>query len=407
MVPKNMVKRICEAVRDYLDLVLDKRTDRSLALLDSPLRKSIKKISDIFMESDEIKVKYSSRDIEDSFMFMVMRLAKDVSDINDKDVANYVNKIISSRGNTVCYVPLYGLENFPEGYRIGNSKITLFENLPEEMKEHVDLHYTHEYEQRGEEESQLNLEDYKKKHISRHWICRRLDGVGHYRLSEEAYKKVNDDLNILRIAYKHNREVITLNHKDFFYFDPETKLPSSSHVIINTILYLESVDSEIELLNSIFLKDEDQKSDIDHRIANSLNLYGLMTTVTPIEIKFILVMTALEGLLLGNDDINYLGKRLSEKIAFIIGKDRESRMSIYDTMKEMYTKRSSFSHQKQKKKVKEMITESNFQYLSNTFMRVVRRMLELQKEFNITTIEEEDKADTKSLNEYIKNLMFS
>lgn len=400
MISKKIFESICKAVRDYLDLLM--RWDEKTEILHTPITVSLDKISDIFMESDEIRIKYSKRDIDDRFRFICMYLDKNASDISDEDIAKYVNAILNKKRSIICFVPLHELEGFPEDYEVGNSKITLFENLPMGLKERIDEHYTFEYKRRDDTEKTLSPEDYKKIHISKHWICRRLESVGHYRLNEEAYEKINDDLNILRNAYS-DGETITLNHEDFFYFDSDTKMISSSHKFRNSVLYLDSREGEIKILNEVFLKDK--KSDIDNRIVTSLKLYGLQTTVTPVEIKFVLIMNALEGLLLSKTDTNYLGKRLSEKVAFLIGKDKDERLQTYFTMKEMYDKRSNFTHQKQKMKEKDKITESDLLYLSNTFMRTVTKLLELQRDNIIQTIEGD--KNKKSLDGYIKDLMFS
>jgi len=406
MVSKNIFESMCKAVRDHLDawlVLLDEETDETIMSRECSIL--LDKISDIFMESDKIRIKYSKRDIDDLFGFglICMRLNKKASDISDDDIANYVERILNKKRNVICFVPLYELEGFPEGYKVGNSKITLFENLPRELKENIGKHCIFEYKHRDDTEKALTLEDYKNIHISKHWICRKVRGVGYYKLAEEAYEKINDDLNIIRIAYNFREEIITRDHKDFFYFDSDTKLIGSSHKCRNSMQYLDFTDDEIKILNELFLKDK--KSDIDHRIVTSLKLYGLQTTVTPVEIKFVLIMNALEGLLLSKNDINYLGKKLSEKVAFLIGKDKDERLPTYRTMKEMYNKRSNFTHQKKRMNEKDKITESDLLHLSNAFMRTVTKLLELEKDGIIQTIEGD--KNEKSLDSYIKDIMFS
>lgn len=404
MVSKNIFESMCKAVRAHLDMWLvwlDEETDDTI--ISQEYSNSLDKISDIFMKSDKIRIKYSKMDINDLFRHICIYLDKNASDMSDEDISNYVNYILNKKRNIICFVPLYELEGFPEGYKVGNSKITLFENLPRELKENIDEHYIFEYKQRDDTEKTFTLEDYKNIHMSKHWICRRVEGVGHYKLNEEAYEKINDDLNILRIAYKSREETITLDHKDFFYFDSDMKLIGSSHKCRNSVQYLDFRDDEIKILNEVFLKDE--KSDIDHRIATSLKLYGLQTTVTPVEIKFVLIMNALEGLLLSKTDTNYLGKRLSEKVAFLIGKEKDERLQTYLTMKEMYNKRSNFTHQKQRMNEKDKITESDLLYLSNAFIRTVTELLELERNSIIQTIEGD--KNKKSLDSYIKDVMFS
>jgi hypothetical protein len=393
-------KKVSVIVREYLNLLSDEKVDIRI------ISKSVDKISNIFMEDTEIRKKYSKRDIDDYFINICFFLEKNASDITDDDVATYVNNILIRKGETfICYVPLFELEDFPEGYKVGNSKIILSENLPSELKETINEHYASEYRFRDENERTLSLEDYKGIHISKCWIHRKLERVGYFKFYDDAYEKINDDLNILRIAYGQgygtSQDIITLNHNDFFFFDPETKFFISSHKDRNCVLYLEPLDSEIKILNGLFLTET--KTDIDNRIVTSLKIYGLQTTVTPIEIKFVLIVNALEGLLLSENDMNYLGKRLSEKVAFLVGKDKQDRIDVYKKMKETYNKRSNFTHQKQTMKEKDKITESDLLYLYNIFFGTIRKLLDLEKSNTILTIE----GGEKSLDFYTRELMFS
>lgn len=54
---------------------------------------------------------------------------------------------------------------------------------------------------------------------------------------------------------------------------------------------------------------------------------------------------------------------------------------------------------------KDKITESDLLYLSNAFMRTVTKLLELEKDGIIQTIEGD--KNEKSLDRYIKDIMFS
>ena len=59
---------------------------------------------------------------------------------------------------------------------------------------------------------------------------------------------------------------------------------------------------------------------IKRTIVNALKIYGLHVNATSVDVKFTLVMVALEGLVLTKRDLNYLEKGLSEKVAFLTEK---------------------------------------------------------------------------------------
>lgn len=74
-------------------------------------------------------------------------------------------------------------------------------------------------------------------------------------------------------------------------------------------------------------------------------------------------------------------------------------------MKKMYNKRSNFTHQKKRMNEKDKIAESDLLYLSNALIRTVTKLLELERDNIIQTIEGD--KNKKSLDSYIKDVMFS
>lgn len=394
-------KQICIQIRNLLDLWLDEETEKTM-LQQMKFQECLYNILNIFMMNNQIKEKYAKKDIEDYIRNICMFLKKNQKEITDKDIEDYVKKIFNEKKrNVTCFIPLQELEGFPEGYELGNSRISLFENLPKELKVRIEEEYGFRYKIRDDTENTLNLEDYKNIHISKHWIHRKLDGIGYYKLNDEMYEKISTDLNILRISCGEHAS-IALDHNEFFFFYPDTKF-CIAQINRDSVFYTEVIGEDTKSLNELFSKDN--KSDIDNRIIISLNIYALQTTITKIEVKFVLMISALEGLLLSDKD--YIGKKLSEKVAFLIGKDKSERISVYDKMKTFYDKRSSFTHQNIRERNK--ITEPDFQYLSNIFVRTVGKILELERKKIIETIAKENKPNKpdKSLDSYIMDLMFS
>ena len=120
-------------------------------------------------------------------------------------------------------------------------------------------------------------------------------------------------------------------------------------------------------------------------------------------------MFALEGLLLTQDDLNYLGKKLSEKVVFLTEKhSTDVRKEKYRKMKAMYSKRSNFVHQKKKMNKSDKITSNDLVFIRNIFLKCVEEILSLEKNGIIVKLASDgSKDDNKSLDYYIENLIFS
>ncbi|MEN6551299.1 MAG: hypothetical protein ABFC34_00270 [Methanobacterium sp.] len=185
----------------------------------------------------------------------------------------------------------------------------------------------------------------------------------------------------------------TCRHKTTF-FDTRSFFP-----------YWEGLNDKINIYAKLFHKEN--KSAVESAVINALKIFSLHINATSVEIKFNLVMFALEGLLLTNNDINYLGKKLSEKAAFLTEKESiDRRKEIYHEMKAMYSKRSNFVHQKKNPKSSDKITSDDLVFTRKIFLRCVKEILSLEKNGTIIKLNG-NQDDNKSLDYYIENLILS
>lgn len=76
----------------------------------------------------------------------------------------------------------------------------------------------------------------------------------------------------------------------------------------------------------------------------SIRIVGLVRASKQPQIKLLFNIAALESLLLTKNDRDYLGNKLAEKTAFLLGKDFEQRMKIFRDIKKLYSKRSALIH---------------------------------------------------------------
>ena len=170
--------------------------------------------------------------------------------------------------------------------------------------------------------------------------------------------------------------------------------------------YWEGLNHNINIYADLFYKKN--KSIIESTVINALKIYSLHINATSVDIKFNLVMFALEGLLLTKGE-NDLGKKLGEKTAFLTeNHPGDRRKKIYREMKKMYSKRSNFVHQKKDPKTSDKITSYDLVFIRNIFLKCVEEILSLEKNGTITKWSSDGgKNDNKSLDYYIENLIFS
>jgi hypothetical protein len=145
-------------------------------------------------------------------------------------------------------------------------------------------------------------------------------------------------------------------------------------------------EKEISKLTEILTNP---KCEIDRRIGNALMIFEIQASISDQNVKFVLLATCLESLLMGKSDRDYLGSRLSEKSAFLCAKGREV---TYDGVKKAYDKRSGFIHGSS-----EAITQNDVNVMQGTVSSILRRLIDLKEE-GYDTMEKVDG--------YIKKLKF-
>ena len=160
---------------------------------------------------------------------------------------------------------------------------------------------------------------------------------------------------------------------------------------------------------------------------SAIDIYGMMEEQTPIELKFLLSVMAIERLLLGKDDRDFLGWKLREKVAILLG-DTPGWLKTYlgkspkDTLTEkecnesraaaraelarrvgvIYDKRSALVHPGE-----EEVTEDDFRLVSLLFRWSLSRIIRLYSEKGISRISKTSSVDLESLDGFIESMKYS
>ena len=140
---------------------------------------------------------------------------------------------------------------------------------------------------------------------------------------------------------------------------------------------------------------------LKQKILQAIQVYGLSRLSYKAEIRFLFLVSSFESLLLTENDRDYLGKKISEKTAFLLEDEYEKRLELYKLMKGFYGKRSSLVH-----RGKIEISDSEVRTIENLFRALVFKILELSNEY--TKMEQKShNKDKEGIEDYINKLRFS
>jgi len=126
----------------------------------------------------------------------------------------------------------------------------------------------------------------------------------------------------------------------------------------------------LEILSDISLDNKPNR--LRQKVLQAIQVFGLSRLSRKPEIRFLLLISSFESLLLTKNDRDYLGKKLSEKTAFLLESEYQKRIDLYKLMKKFYGQRSALVHSGKSK-----ISDMDVRNLENIFRAVVFRILEL------------------------------
>jgi hypothetical protein len=257
--------------------------------------------------------------------------------------------------------------------------------------------WKHEYFlNRGFSLTEKDFVDYSKKSV---FLFVSVEANGYFKATEKASLLLNDSLDILRFLYS---EDILANEYQWII---EGSNSSGGSLALERnyrvwISWSNSFRISVPLLTEIITKLN--PTTLEKKIGNMLKLYGIQTSVKNTSTKFVLLVTCLESLLLTGSDKDYLGWKVSEKTAFLIGKNGKDRMEINNYMKLAYRKRSKFIHADAKKKA-DFIEEIDVIKMRKLVRRVLGKLLTLRAD---GYKEIQDIANAKNVEEYISQVKF-
>lgn len=143
-------------------------------------------------------------------------------------------------------------------------------------------------------------------------------------------------------------------------------------------------------LSDILMKDQNDWTPFESSIISAVSLFGIGTNDENDVNTFINLVTALESMLLTDREPKKV--ILSERVAFVLGEDYRDRLTMFNTMKDLYQKRSDIVHSGRFD-----VTRSELYLLAKITYRCIVRMLAKHTEFR----------DIRGLISWVDSMKFS
>jgi hypothetical protein len=350
----------------------------------------------------------------------------DLKDMTEKDMEEYVSELLATPKTYEFFFPAMELFGFPEGYRLGQCELHSYTQLPEEIQKRISSDWEYTYEREKIIYFSRTPEEYQKQKKLETYFCLKVEALGEYKATEVATRLANQGLNILKCFYL-LEDVPRLRA---CHYRVGSSYGSVREERFKWGSYNHRVSAELEtylqLVNSFV--QGGANDEIAKRTLSAIDIYGMMEKETALELKFLLSIMATESLLLGKDDKDFLGWKLREKVAILLGdtpvwikqylgKEPEEKLTdeecdkarsaaraeLARNVRMIYDKRSALVHQD----AGEEITEDDFIHASNIMRLSLHRILRLYNEKGVRRVSKTSTVDPQSLDGFIESMKYS
>lgn len=359
-------------------------------------KKIVKRVGEIFkvIEDSPLEKLISSDDVRDVFKYTTVCLEKGLQSISDEEFATYFKSEVLTTKTYDFYFPVYCLYGFPNGFKLGYSTAIDFDSMPPEMREYFSFLWEHRFtidnESHRTKDEYINL---KKRSTFVHLIVK---ANGDSKAIEKAMSLAEDALHIIRFLYQINFNIIDIRYKirenkNEGGMEGIAVLPFVGYANFDKFL-----EEHIPILTDIFIKSN--PNEIEKKIRNAVRIFGIQTSVTNDQVRFVLLVTCLESLLMTASDRDYILWKLAEKAAFVSGGNRRE---INGYIRSAYGKRSAFVHGSTSKDW--LVTRGDINIAEGLAVRLVWKLIDFMKK-GYTSIQKQNNA--KSIDEYIEETKF-
>lgn len=278
--------------------------------------------------------------------------------------------------------------------KLGSCTVVTFGDLPERIQQcFIEMwrhHFTVDTEYAQTEDELIE----RKKRST--FLYLTVEANGSHKATEKASDLADECVDVLRFLYRHHFPV-----NECYYISEDGKnlggRESVGERFRGSARFVELFEKGIQKLTDIMTRSN--PTQIEQRIRNALRIFGIQTTLANEQLRFVLLLTCLESLLLSGSDRDYIGWKLAEKTAFLLGKNRRK---TNEYVKQAYGIRSAFIHGNTRQKEKTE-AEDELHNMENLVVSVFWKLIELREQ-GYATIQK--KKNVKNVEDYIEKLKF-
>lgn len=430
--PKNfstilgVAKELREIVQEYRrDVKDDPQGSEWLKHYDERWRGKFQELADLMLEDKRVASYLSVGDLQDRFRNPWLYADKVLSEFSDDDLEKYLDYFFDQPETYQFFFP-HGILNLAEGYEIGLCVVHDFGNLPANLREHLIEDWGFRFERDKPARGPKTKEEYEAAKKREAYFCTDVKALGYEKAVEIATRNANQSLNIIKTVYiidvKKLVRCYWISKTSIGGYDTESAPRESDWYPYRKVPELEGYAA---ILSNMVRKED--ASELAKRCLSAVDIYGMIERETPLEVRFLLSVISLEGILLSKDDVAQgLGMRLKEKVAILLGDSHfwfvtylekgnptpqeceanrvAARAALAKKVSDMYGKRSGFAHAKNDS---EKVTESDYNFASTIFRLSLQRILSLWEKQGIRRITKSDTVDKESLEYFIESLKYS
>jgi len=357
-----------------------------------------KQVNEIYkiIEKTPLNELVTFRDLWDSFGYRIfLRLTKPLNSISDDEFIKEFKAIVLTTKKYDFYIPIYCLYGFPRNLKLAQTTVIDFSELPSDVQNHFLSYWKHGFT--IDNERHKKLDEYINLKKSSVFIHLSVETNGYHKAMEKARKMAEEALHIIRFVHQLNFNLV-----DIWYVERGSKNSGGMQEIAGLPFcggasYVKRDEERYAILTDIFTKRNPNQ--IEKKIKNTVRIFGIQSAITNNQVRFVLLVSCIESLLMTRSDRDYLGWKVAEKSAFVLG---QNNMKVYKYVKGAYDKRSKFIHGDTKKDV--IVTREEIWDAENLVINLVWTLIFKFLKEGYSHIKKPEKG--KSIDEYIEETKF-
>jgi hypothetical protein len=383
-----------------------------------------------------LRDKISPDDLDDAFIEALATIKEPLGRAGKIDIERILHKRLGWERDYDFYFYLGGVSGFQSGFQFGYGELRPLSKLPRRDQRYViGGFFGRPKGATYKRQSQVNA--------NAHWfLCIRQRTVGWHNAVERAEMLANRSLTayelVTGLSELTQMGIASTPRLSFVIVCDDSKLsgryraPGFGPPIVSMSGFDELMIRMTELLR------KENRSELEERIVSIVDVFVMIQNETPPELKFLLKVICLEALFLSQDDRDYLGQRIAEKVAFSLGdnkvwiafafgvlphlgfignfppnlvddefvktKKSESRRRLHKEVARLYGKRSAIVHQGTMSE-KSRVTPQDYAMVSILLRLSLTKMLALAEE-GITHLKKRSSDDSSSFDQLIEKLKY-